>query len=180
DREPLRRRRGRHPLDPAREHAPERARDRREAGCHTVGVSRFGAAVAVLVALACSGASGAVAQQPPYDSLPFAPPGALPGRVVYQTPKGCDFRSYDLETGKDSALGSAGCEYGVLFSHDGTLAASRGRRDRVQVDDVATGARLWIGPATREQHAKAFSYPLFFSPDSSRLAYCVATPSTVS
>jgi hypothetical protein len=143
-------------------------------------VSRFGAAVAVLVALACSGASGAVAQQPPDDSLPFAPPGALPGRVVYQTPKGCDFRSYDLETGKDSALGSAGCEYGVLFSRDGKLAASRGLRDRVQVDDVATGTRLWVGPASPDSHARAFSYPLFFSPDSSRLAYCVATRDAVS
>src|SRR5204863_232317 len=49
-REPLRRRRGRHAVDPAGEYASERARDRREAGCHTVGVSRFGAAIAVLVA----------------------------------------------------------------------------------------------------------------------------------
>jgi hypothetical protein len=137
-------------------------------------VSRLGAAVAVLVALACSGASGAVAQQPPYDTLPFAPPGALPGRIVYQTPKGCSFRSYDLESGKDSALGTARCEYGVLFSRDGELAASRGERDRVEVDDVATGKRLWLGPATPDARARAFSYPLFFSPDSSRLAYCVA------
>ena len=142
-------------------------------------MSRAGAAIALVVALACSGASGAAAEQPPYDSLPFAPPGALSGRIVYQTPNGCDFRSYDLGTGKDSALGSAGCEYSVLFSRDGKLAASRGLRDRVQVFDVATGRRLWLGPVSPDARSKAFSYPLFFSPDSRRLAYCVATPDSV-
>src|SRR2546421_9394359 len=155
--------------------APRRAR----AGCHTVDVSRLGAVVALVAAFACSGASGAVAQQPPYDSLPFAPPGALQGRIVYQAPEGCEFGSYDLATGKDTRLGSGRCDYGVLFSRDGGLAAWRGLRDRVQVVDVATGARLWLGPGAPEGRARAFAYPLFFSPDSSRLAYCVAPRVTV-
>src|SRR5205085_3768881 len=43
------------------------------------------------------------------------------------------------------------------------------------VVDVATGARLWRGPRPPDFHSKAFSFPLFFSPDSRRLAYCVAT-----
>ena len=143
-------------------------------------MSRFGAVVACVVALTCSGASRADAQQPPYDSLPFAPPGVLSGRIVYQAPGGCDFRSYDLATGTDSALGNGHCEYGVLFSRDGKLAASRGLRDRVQVMDVATGTTLWLGPVTPEPRPRAFAYPLFFSPDSSRLAYCVATRAAVS
>src|SRR5205085_6212660 len=132
----------------AREHAPDGARDRREAGCHTVGVSRLGAVVALAAAFACSGASGAVAQQPPYDSLPFAPPGALSGRVVYQAPGDCYFHSYDLATGKDTRLGSGNrhCNYDVLYSRDGRLAAWRDSQERVQVVDVATGKRLWLGP----------------------------------
>jgi hypothetical protein len=142
-------------------------------------VSRLGAVVALVAAFACSGASGAVAQQPPYDSLPFAPPGALQGRIVYQAPGDCYFHSYDLGTGKDSRLGSGHCDWDVLFSRDGTLAAWRDQRERVQVVDVATGARLWLGPGAPTFHAKAFAYPLFFSPDSSRLAYCVATRATV-
>jgi hypothetical protein len=141
-------------------------------------VSRLGAVVA-LVVFACAGASGAGAQQPPYDSLPFAPPGALQGRIVYQAPEGCEFHTYDLATGKDTRLGSGHCDYGVLFSRDGRLAAWRGLRDRVQVVDVATGTTLWLGPGSPEGRARAFAYPLFFSPDSRRLAYCVATRVTV-
>jgi hypothetical protein len=142
-------------------------------------VSRIGAVVALVAAFACSGAAGAVAQQPPYDSLPFAPPGALSGRVVYQSSDGCVFHSYDLGTGKDTRLGSGHCDNIVLFSRDGKLAAWRGQRDRVQVADVATGTRLWLGPGAPSFRAKAFAYPLFFSPDSTRLAYCVATRVTV-
>jgi hypothetical protein len=142
-------------------------------------VSRFGAVVALVAAFACSGASGAVAQQPPYDSLPFAPPGAFQGRIVYQAPGDCDFHSYDLGTGKDTRLGRGRCDFGVLFSRDGRLAAWRDAQNRVQAVDVATGRRLWLGPGAPKFHAKAFSFPLFFSPDSSRLAYCVATRATV-
>lgn len=144
-------------------------------------MSRLGAVVALAVAFACSGASGAVAQQPPYDSLPFAPPGALSGRVVYQAPGDCYFHSYDLATGKDTRLGSRSghCNYDVLYSRDGKLAAWRDSQERVQVVDVATGTRLWLGRGPPNFHVRAFSFPLFFSPDSSRLAYCVATRAAV-
>jgi hypothetical protein len=141
-------------------------------------VSRFGAVVALVAAFACSGASGAVTQQPPYDSLPFAPPGALQGWIVYQAPGDCYFHSYDLGTGMDSRLGSGHCDWDIRFSRDGKLAAWRGEGERVQVADVTTGMRLWLGPGPPPHQAKAFSFPLFFSPDSSRLAYCVATRAT--
>jgi hypothetical protein len=143
-------------------------------------VTRLGLAVAFAVALACSGASGVAAQAPPYDSLPFAPPGALPGRIVYQTADGCEFHAYDLRTTTDKRLANVQCNYGVVLSWDGRLAASRGLRDRVQVFDVGSGRRLWVGPVVPEARSRSFSYPLFFSPDSTRLAYCVAGTGGVS
>jgi hypothetical protein len=132
-------------------------------------VTRLGLALALVAAIACAGAA---AQQPPFDSLPFAPPGALPGRIVYETVDGCEFHSFDLRSGTDSRLAATNCGEPGVFSWDGRLSAARvGSGARVRVLDVQTGKRLWLGPRIRGQ-SKAFSFPLFFSPDSTRLAYC--------
>jgi hypothetical protein len=133
-------------------------------------VTRFSLVVVLALGFACSGAA---AQEPPYDLLPFAPPGALQGRIVYQTADGCEFRAYDLRSATDSRLAAAECREPGVFSWDGRLSAARvgGGGERVRVLDIQTGRRLWLGPRRRGQ-AKAFSFPLFFSPDSTRLAYC--------
>ena len=57
--------------------------------------------VAPLPASTGSACAGVAAAPPDFDSLPVAPAGVLPGRIVYLNAPGCALREQDLGTGSD-------------------------------------------------------------------------------
>jgi hypothetical protein len=74
---------------------------------------------AALVVLACSlaatgsatrsGQLTAAAGPLDFDSLPVAPPGALPGRIVYLSLGDCRLREHNLGTGTDQLVRTGAC-----------------------------------------------------------------------
>jgi hypothetical protein len=120
---------------------------------------------------------------PDFGSLPIAAPGQLSGRIIYLTWGGsCQWRSYDLSTGKDELLSdrlSCATVGPRLFSPDGKLILAdvyrRGSSFGVQAEIVGQdGKAVSAGPTLGRANSPTGAYfanPAFSS-DSRKITLC--------
>jgi hypothetical protein len=143
--------------------------------------SRRAALFLCAVGAALAGAGAAATAGGPFDGLPTASPGTLPGRIVYVTRLGCRLRDYDLATGTDRLLGdhSFCSDATPVIAPDGSAVAGRASNGTV-VLVKANGARLTIGkPLPRGKAPGAVVWQPTFLQNGRRIAYCAYTRTTM-
>jgi hypothetical protein len=130
------------------------------------------AAVALLAAAGTAATAGG-----PFDGLPTAAPGTLPGRIVYVARLGCRLREYDLSTGADRMLNDHSfCpDASPIIAPDGSAVAGRASNGTI-VLLKANGSRLTIGKALpRGKAPGAVVWQPAFLQNGRRIAYCAYT-----
>jgi hypothetical protein len=113
----------------------------------------------------------------PFDGLPTAKPGALPGRIVYVARVGCRLREYELATGTDRLLSDHTFCPGAIpvVAPDGSAVATRATNGTVLLIK-ADGTRLTIGSALPHGKPPGAAVPVpTFLQNGRRLAYCTGT-----
>jgi hypothetical protein len=131
------------------------------------------AATAGLLAAAAAGSTAGG----PFDGLPGAAPGTLPGRIVYVARVGCRLREYNLATGADRLVSDHGFCPGAspVIAPDGSAVAERASNGTITLVK-ADGSRLAIGsPLPRGKAPGAVVWQPAFLQNGRRIAYCAYT-----
>jgi len=130
-------------------------------------------------AVSCPEQYGRPHPKDPFGSLPFVTPGQLSGRIAYIANRSCALRSYDLATGSDSLIrGLNVCGQGwPVLAPDGSAVAVRRGNGQVLVER-SDGSKLVLPGSNHgwPRKDRPITQPSF-SPDASRVAYCVVTAS---